>query len=69
MAAAKQAAIAGAEKYAINAREFVRMSTKMGEEAGERTGISHGRGTYYRAIFLTRSINKTFLVQTLLRTQ
>jgi len=42
MAAAKQAAIAGAEKYAINAREFVKMSTKMGEEAGERTGIGQG---------------------------
>ena len=54
MAAAKQAAIAGAEKYAINAREFVKMSTKMGEEAGERTGISQSR--YIYCVHFSRSV-------------
>ncbi len=57
MAAAKQAAIAGAEKYAINAREFVKMATKMGEEAGERTGINQSR----EIIFLTPYEKRHFL--------
>ena len=58
MAAAKQAAIAGAEKYAINAREFVKMSTKMGEEAGERTGNYPGQGYLLKPFFsLGQKIN------------